>query len=63
MSKFDNIALVVVDLQNDFCEGGSLEVRNASEIIPKINEIRQYFNHVIFTKDWHPANHTSFKSN
>lgn len=40
MNNFDNSALIVVDVQNDFCEGGSLEVRDASKIIPKINKIR-----------------------
>lgn len=52
-----------MDVQNDFCEGGSLEVPNASVIFPKINGIKSFFKNVIFTKDWHPLNHVSFKSN
>ena len=56
-------ALIVVDVQNDFCEGGSLEVKGANEIIPIINSIRDKFDLVIFTKDYHPANHKSFASN
>jgi nicotinamidase/pyrazinamidase len=57
-------ALIVVDVQNDFCEGGALEVPNANEIIPVINKLTKspYFDLVIFTKDWHPANHKSFAS-
>ncbi|CAD8144840.1 unnamed protein product [Paramecium pentaurelia] len=59
----ENSALIIVDVQNDFCEGGSLPVQKSSEIIPKINKVRKYFKHVIFTKDWHPENHVSFKIN
>ncbi|MDD1551997.1 bifunctional nicotinamidase/pyrazinamidase [Riemerella anatipestifer] len=58
-------ALIVVDVQNDFCEGGALAVPNANEIIPYINlliEENQY-DKIIFTQDWHPANHKSFASN
>ena len=56
-------ALIIVDVQNDFCEGGSLAVKNAHEIIPYINEIQTKFDMVILTQDWHPANHASFASN
>ncbi|CAD8059847.1 unnamed protein product [Paramecium sonneborni] len=59
----ENSALIIVDVQNDFCEEGSLPVQKASEIIPKINKVRKYFKHVIFTKDWHPQDHVSFKIN
>lgn len=57
-------ALIVVDVQNDFCEGGALEVPNANEIIPVINKLTEsyHFDLFIFTKDWHPANHKSFAS-
>ncbi|AQY22781.1 bifunctional nicotinamidase/pyrazinamidase [Riemerella anatipestifer] len=58
-------ALIVVDVQNDFCEGGALAVPNSNEIIPYINlliEENQY-DKIIFTQDWHPANHKSFASN
>jgi nicotinamidase/pyrazinamidase len=55
-------ALVVIDVQNDFCEGGSLAVPNASAIVPVINDISKVFTHVIMTQDWHPAGHKSFAS-
>lgn len=58
-------ALIVVDVQNDFCEGGALAVPNASDIIPYINlliEENQY-DKIVFTQDWHPQNHKSFASN
>lgn len=55
-----NDALIGVDLQNDFCEGGALEVKGASDVIPIINSLIPRFEHVIFTRDWHPANHCSF---
>ncbi|MGL5174766.1 MAG: bifunctional nicotinamidase/pyrazinamidase [Cetobacterium sp.] len=60
-------ALIVVDIQNDFCEGGSLEVKNSNEIIPVTNKLIDYFYRnnllVIGTKDWHPSNHKSFAIN
>ncbi|CAK87983.1 unnamed protein product (macronuclear) [Paramecium tetraurelia] len=59
----ENSALIIVDVQNDFCEGGSLSVQNASKIIPQINKVRKHFKNVIFTQDWHPKNHISFKTN
>ncbi|CAD8056875.1 unnamed protein product [Paramecium sonneborni] len=59
----ENSALIIVDVQNDFCEEGSVPVQKASEIIPKINKVRKYFKNVIFTKDWHPEDHVSFKIN
>ena len=60
-------AIIVVDVQNDFCEGGSLEVKNSNEIIPLINLILEKFNTnfdlKIFTRDWHPEEHISFIGN
>lgn len=53
----------MVDLQNDFCEGGSLAVPFADEIIPLANQLQAYFDIVIATKDWHPKDHMSFASN
>ncbi len=55
-------ALIVVDVQNDFVSG-SLLVPNAAEIVPVVNRIREAFATVVFTKDWHPANHGSFAVN
>jgi nicotinamidase/pyrazinamidase len=54
--------LVVVDLQNDFLPGGSLAVAGGDEIVPLINTLARKFTHVIFTQDWHPADHISFAS-
>lgn len=60
-----NKALIVVDVQNDFCEGGALEVRNGNEVIPIINNLvsSNKFNLIIATQDWHPKDHKSFASN
>lgn len=57
-------ALIVVDIQNDFCPGGSLAVKNGDQIVPVINKLTKsgLFDLVIFTKDWHPSNHKSFAS-
>ena len=62
-------ALIVVDVQNDFCTGGSLAVTDNEAIFPVIEKIRtdqamkQCYSHVYFTRDWHPQNHCSFQSN
>ena len=55
-------ALIVVDIQNDFCPGGSLAVPDGDKIIPVVNDLLSNFDLVIFTKDWHPANHSGFAS-
>lgn len=55
--------LVIIDVQNDFLPGGSLEVPFGDEIIPVINQIQDKFDLVVVTQDWHPANHMSFASN
>ncbi len=55
-------ALIVVDLQNDFCPGGALAVAGGDEIVPVINRMIQAAPHVILTQDWHPAGHSSFAS-
>jgi len=54
--------LLVVDVQNGFCRGGSLEVPGADETVPLINLIAKRFQHVVLTQDWHPADHRSFAS-
>src|SRR3990167_2377293 len=56
-------ALIMVDLQNDFRQGGSLAVPGADEIISLANQLQPRFDLVIATKDWHPQDHTSFASN
>lgn len=54
--------LLVVDIQNDFCEGGALAVPGADEIVQPINEVASKFRHVVLTQDWHPGGHRSFAS-
>ncbi|MCH8961445.1 MAG: bifunctional nicotinamidase/pyrazinamidase [Bacteroidetes bacterium] len=55
-------ALLVVDIQNDFCPGGNLVVLGGDEIIPCVNELVEHFDHVLLTQDWHPSGHHSFAS-
>jgi nicotinamidase/pyrazinamidase len=55
-------ALLVIDLQNDFCPGGALPVAGADEIVPIVNSLGSRFGHVILTQDWHPRGHISFAS-
>jgi len=55
-------ALVVVDVQNDFCPGGALAVEGGHEIVPIVNRLIHEHAHVILTQDWHPAGHLSFAS-
>jgi nicotinamidase-related amidase len=57
-----NTVLIIVDLQNDFCEGGSLAVKNSLEIIPQINQYKTQFKHIILTQDYHPSEHISFNT-
>ncbi|SPE17430.1 Pyrazinamidase/nicotinamidase [Candidatus Sulfotelmatomonas gaucii] len=52
--------LIVTDVQNDFCPGGTLAVPHADEVIAPIHRVAPLFEHIILTQDWHPANHTSF---
>ncbi len=53
-------ALILVDLQNDFCYSGPLAVEGGNEVIPIANKLMDKFDLVIATQDWHPANHESF---
>jgi nicotinamidase/pyrazinamidase len=57
-----NSALIVVDVQNDFCPGGALAVAGGNEIVPLVNSLIESFDHVILTQDWHPPGHSSFAS-
>lgn len=59
----NNAALLVVDVQNDFCPGGALAVAHGNAIVPLINRIALKFETVIITQDWHPPGHTSFAAN
>lgn len=53
-------ALIIVDVQNDFCPGGALAVPEGDRVVPVINEIADSFDLVVATQDWHPADHRSF---
>ena len=55
-------ALIVIDMQNDFCPGGALAVTGGNEIVSPINQIMDEFDAIILTQDWHPAGHSSFAS-
>jgi len=59
----DNNALLLVDLQNDFFPGQALGVPSAEAIFPLANQIQERFEHIIASKDWHPADHKSFAQN
>ncbi len=53
-------ALIVVDVQNDFCPGGRLAVQKGDEVVTIVNALAQRFEKVVLTQDWHPAGHHSF---
>lgn len=53
-------ALIVVDVQNDFCPGGALAVAGGDDIIPEINAMLRQYPVRVLTQDWHPAGHKSF---
>jgi nicotinamidase/pyrazinamidase len=55
-------ALIVIDVQNDFCPGGALAVPEGDVIVPAINAMMDRFDAVILTQDWHPTGHSSFAS-
>lgn len=55
-------ALIVIDMQNDFCPGGALAVPGGDQIVQGINAMMPRFDSVILTQDWHPAGHSSFAS-
>jgi nicotinamidase/pyrazinamidase len=55
-------ALIVIDVQNDFCPGGALEVPQGDAILRGINALMPDFDAVVLTQDWHPAGHSSFAS-
>ncbi len=55
-------ALIVIDVQNDFCPDGALAVTGGDEIVSGINALMAEFQAVILTQDWHPAGHSSFAS-
>ena len=56
-------ALIIIDMQNDFCTGGALAVTDGEKIIEYINSAQEEFETIILTQDWHPQEHSSFASN
>lgn len=54
--------LLIIDVQNDFCAGGSLAVPDGDAVVPAINRLAPIFTNVIAAQDWHPAGHQSFAS-
>ncbi len=61
-TKKEKDALIIVDVQNDFCPGGTLAVKNGDTIVKEVNKIQKLFRYVILTQDWHPKDHTSFST-
>ncbi len=55
-------ALLVIDVQNDFCPGGALAVPAGDEVVGRVNAMMEQFDTVILTQDWHPPGHSSFAS-
>ncbi len=55
--------LIIVDMQNDFCPGGALAVREGDAVVPIINELQSHFDLVVAMQDWHPRDHKSFAAN
>lgn len=55
-------ALIVVDVQNDFCAGGALAVPDGDAVVEPINRLSRAANFVVATRDWHPPNHNSFRA-
>jgi nicotinamidase/pyrazinamidase len=58
----DQDALIIVDLQNDFCEGGVFDLQGGNAIVEPINQAAKSFTNVVLTQDWHPQVHSSFAS-
>ncbi len=56
-------ALIIVDIQNDFLPGGPLGVPEGDQVIPVANAVQPYFDLIVATQDWHPADHGSFAAN
>lgn len=63
MQTSERDALIVVDVQNDFCPGGALPVPGGDGVVPVINRVMTRFEEIVFTRDWHPVDHCSFDLN
>ncbi len=59
----DDTALIMIDIQNDFCPGGALAVPDGASIVERVNALLEEFPLRVLTQDWHPPNHSSFASN
>jgi len=62
LSPSDTDALLIIDVQKDFCPGGMLAVEGGHDVVPVINRLQDHFANIVLTQDWHPADHTSFAS-
>ena len=62
MGNSETNALIVIDVQNDFCPGGALQVPDGDAVVKGINAIMKDFEVIVFTQDWHPLKHSSFAS-
>lgn len=58
----NSIALLIIDVQKDFCPGGNLAVPDGDQVVPVINKLIGKFDHVLQTQDWHTPGHHSFAS-
>ena len=63
MRRNRNRVLLVIDVQNDFCPGGSLAVHDGDSVVPVVNHLAPRFHLVVATQDWHPDSHVSFAKN
>jgi nicotinamidase/pyrazinamidase len=59
----DDAALIVIDVQNDFCPGGALAVADGDAVVPLVNRVARRFPVRVYTQDWHSADHRSFAVN
>jgi len=62
MARSDT-ALIIIDVQNDFCPDGALAVSGGDQIVAQINRLQQDYSVRVLTQDWHPADHSSFADN
>ncbi len=60
MNITETDALLVVDVQNDFCPGGPLAVPDGDMVVSVVNRLLDKFDHLVFSRDWHPSDHVSF---
>jgi len=58
----DDTALIIIDVQADFCPGGALAVNDGDAVVPVVNRLADRFSTVVLTQDWHPPGHSSFAS-